>query len=41
MKYLPLVITIYYYMTIFASGPEREIHKFDWFLSGLQRAVDR
>ena len=29
----------YYYMTIFASGPEREIQQFDWFLSGLELAV--
>ena len=28
-----------YYMTIFASGPEREIRQFDWFLSGLELAV--
>ena len=26
-------------MTIFASGPEREIQQFDWFLSGLELAV--
>ena len=29
----------YYYMTIFASGPEREIQRFDWFLGGLELAV--
>ena len=23
-------------MTIFATGPEREIQQFDWFLSGLE-----
>ena len=26
-------------MTTFASGPEREIQQFDWFLSGLELAV--
>ena len=26
-------------MTIFASGQEREIQQFDWFLSGLELAV--
>ena len=26
-------------ITIFASGPEREIQQFDWFLSGLELAV--
>ena len=26
-------------MTIFASGPEREIQRFDWFLGGLELAV--
>ena len=26
-------------MTIFASGPEREIQQFDWFLNGLELAV--
>ena len=26
-------------MTIFASGPEREILQFDWFVSGLELAV--
>ena len=26
-------------MTIFASGLEREIQQFDWFLSGLELAV--
>ena len=26
-------------MTIFASGPEREIQRFDWFLSGVELAV--
>ena len=25
-------------MTIFASGPERQIQQFDWFLSGLELA---
>ena len=29
----------FYYMTIFASVPEREIQQFDWFLSGLELAV--
>ena len=26
-------------MTIFTSGPEREIQQFHWFLSGLELAV--
>ena len=26
-------------MTTFASGPEREIQQFDWFLSGLELVV--
>lgn len=26
-------------MTIFASGQEREIQQFDWFLNGLELAV--
>ena len=26
-------------MTIFASGPEREIQQFDWLLSGLELAI--
>ena len=26
-------------MTIFASGPEREIQQFNWFLSGWELAV--
>ena len=26
-------------MTIFASGPEREIQQCDWFLSGLELAL--
>ena len=27
-----------YYITIFASGPEREIQQFDWFLRSLELA---
>ena len=34
-----MVNTVNYYMTILASGPEREIQKFDWFVSGLELAV--
>ena len=30
-----------HYMTIFASGPEREIQQFDWFLDGLELARSR
>ena len=29
----------YYHITIFPSGPEREIQQFDLFLSGLELAV--
>ena len=28
-----------YYMTIFASDPEREVQQFDWLLSRLELAI--
>ena len=33
------IINICYYMTIFVSGPEREIQQFEWFLRGLVSAL--
>ena len=33
------MIKPHYYMTIFASGLEREIEQFDWLLSGQEREI--
>ena len=30
-----------YYVTIFVSGPERQIQQFDWFLSGPERQIQQ